>query len=431
MLLWCHFSLFLSYFCLFCLAANIIRQGEILKDGDSISSPQGRFVLGFFSPVKNSKRSFLGIWYADDPMKSVVWVANRNKPVSEGKGILTIEKDGNLVVKDTGNGHLLWSTNISSATRNSTTAFLRDSGNLVISNNSSVLWESFQHPTDTYLPDMRLNLDPEGGERRFLTSWRSEIDPSPGRYSFGIDNRGSPQIVIWDGSNRRWRSGYWDGLLLKGVPNSKEVHLDSFMIYEEGDRWYFTVAYTSFNMRLQMSWNGNVVQYRWDKDKGQWNPLQNLPSGGCDMYNFCGNFAKCDFSSSPVCLCLEGFVPKDSEQWNAKNWTGGCVRKIDLKCQRNTSSVLRNESEEGDGFSVLERIKLPDFAHSVNTQKIDFCRNMCLTNCSCTAYAFVNGKNCMIWGAELVDVQQFEEGGNSLYVRLAHSEIGKYYLLLK
>ncbi|MCD9643239.1 hypothetical protein HAX54_030537 [Datura stramonium] len=411
---WCHLLLILFYLCLLCSSANIIRPGEIFKDGDNITSPQGKFILGFFSPIKISNQRFLGIWYADDPMKSVVWVANRNKPVvSEEKGVFTIEKDGNLVVKD-GHGHLLWSTNISGATTNST-AFLRDSGNLVISNSSGMLWESFQYPTDTYLPDMRLYLDPKSGEHRFLTCWKSESDPSPGRYSFGIDTRGSPQIVIWDGSNRRWRSGYWDGLLLKGIPNIKEVNLDSFMIYKERDRWYFAVAYTSVNVRLQMNWNGTEVQYRWDKDKGQWSPIQYLPSGGCDLYNSCGNFTICDISSSRMCLCLEGFVPKDLEQWKARNWTGGCVRKTELECQRNTST---------DEFLVVERIKLPDFADTVDAQKIDHCRNMCLANCSCTAYAFVNGKICMIWSAELVDVQQFKEGGNSLYVRTAHSEIG-------
>lgn len=80
-----------------------------------------------------------------------------------------------MVVKN-GHGYVLWSTNVSIGT-NSCTASLSDNGNLLIVNsNNKVLWQSFQHPTDTFLPEMKVFMD------GILRSWTSESDPSPGRY---------------------------------------------------------------------------------------------------------------------------------------------------------------------------------------------------------------------------------------------------------
>lgn len=147
------------------------------------------------------------------------------------------------------------------------------------------------------------------------------------------------------------------------------------------------------------------------------------------MYNLCGNFAKCDVTNSQKCICLNGFVPKDLGQWNARNWSKGCVRRTELECRGN-NSVLKSDGGKRDGFLEIEKIKLPDYADRPGIEDLDECKSKCLDDCSCTAYAFVSGIYCMIWSGDLVDMQQFKEGGNTLYVRLANSELGKHYNLL-
>ncbi|KAJ0011163.1 hypothetical protein Pint_32894 [Pistacia integerrima] len=47
-------------------------------------------------------------------------------------------------------------------------------------------------------------------------------------------------------------------------------------------------------------------------------------------------------------------------------------------------------------------------------------------NCSCNADADVDGIGCMIWVGDLIDVQNFDNGGSTLHIRLAHSEFGKF-----
>ncbi|KAL5722974.1 non-specific serine/threonine protein kinase [Ranunculus cassubicifolius] len=170
--------------CTYCHAANTIIQGQSIKDGQTLTSPTNEFALGFFSP-KNSSNRYVGIWYNKISEQTVVWVANRNNPITNSSGVLAFRNDGNLEVLD-GSGKSLWSSNISSVNDNSTiTAFLMDSGNLVLSLNDKVydpdaenaLWQSFDDPTDTYLPGKKVWLIPKSRKDIFV-SWKSESDPS-------------------------------------------------------------------------------------------------------------------------------------------------------------------------------------------------------------------------------------------------------------
>ncbi|KAK1557212.1 hypothetical protein Q3G72_020293 [Acer saccharum] len=79
---------------------------------------------------------------------------------------------------------------------------------------------------------------------------------------------------------------------------------------------------------------------------------------------------------------------------------------------------------ENDGFLKLETMKFPVFAvRSFVT--IEKCRELCLNNCSCIAYAYDAGIGCMTWTGSLIDLQKFSSGGADLYIRLAHSELEK------
>lgn len=63
-------------------------------------------------------------------------------------------------------------------------AQLLDSGNLVLKDQNngtsreSYQWQSFDHPSDTLLPGMKLGWDLNSGQERYLTSWRTTKDPS-------------------------------------------------------------------------------------------------------------------------------------------------------------------------------------------------------------------------------------------------------------
>ena len=148
--------------CCFCLniavAIDTITSSQSIRDHDYIISDGGAFKLGFFSPV-NSTNRYLGIWYDKISVSKVVWVANREKPLKDSSGVLTISEDGNLVVLD-GQKEILWSSNVTNSVVNSS-AQLSDLGNLVLQVDTTglIFWESFQHPCDTFLPTMKLSTN--------------------------------------------------------------------------------------------------------------------------------------------------------------------------------------------------------------------------------------------------------------------------------
>ncbi|XVF25934.1 hypothetical protein REPUB_Repub13aG0256600 [Reevesia pubescens] len=423
----------LYYFAQFCYAVDTIRQGETVRDGEKLVSGDEIFELGFFSPGTSTSR-FVGIWYKID-VNAIVWVANRDNPISGTAGILRIEVDGNLVVLD-GNNSLVWSSNVSGLSNN-TVAILMDDGNLVLSSNDSIddisraHWQSFDHPTDTFLPRMRVPVNSARGEYRAFTAWKSANDPSPGNYTVGIDPDGGPQIVLWDHMRRRWRSGQWNSVIFTGVPNMSNIasFLHGFKLSQpdENRTQYFTYepSNPSDLLRFRTGWDGKEQQLRWDDDRKNWTVLQTLPDPDniCELYNHCGNHATCDNFNSPKCNCLQGFRPKFPDQWSRGNWSGGCERRIELQCQRTNGTA--GENGKPDDFKRLRCMKLPDLSTLLSSAaNIDACRSSCLGNCSCAAYAFIRGIECMIWTGDLIDIQHMDQDGSlSFFYRLHHSEL--------
>jgi hypothetical protein len=68
------------------------------------------------------------------------------------------------------------------------------------------------------LPGMKLGWDLRTGFDRYLSSWKSLDDPSPGDFTWGVQPEGNPEIVSWKGSNKYYRSGPWNGIGFSGAP---------------------------------------------------------------------------------------------------------------------------------------------------------------------------------------------------------------------
>ena len=123
--------LFMSFQVLICYESDSIIPGQTLSGNQTISSLGWVFEMGFFSPG-NTGNYYLGIWYKDLPLpeKTVVWVANRDYPVSDPhSSFLEFAHDGNLVL-NTSNG-LIWSTNLTPITPHPY-GVLGDDGNFII-----------------------------------------------------------------------------------------------------------------------------------------------------------------------------------------------------------------------------------------------------------------------------------------------------------
>ncbi|KAK7848573.1 g-type lectin s-receptor-like serine/threonine-protein kinase [Quercus suber] len=112
---------------------------------------------------------------------------------------------------------------------------------------------------------------------------------------------------------------------------------------------------------------GNMVERHWDNEKDDWRIVWNAVNSECDHYGTCGAFGSCTSWTSPICSCLPGFEPKNTEEWNRGNWT---------------------------------------------------------------TYAYDIGTGCMSWTRNLIDIQKFSSGGVDLYIRVAYSELGELFCYL-
>ncbi|KAJ7946882.1 Receptor protein kinase [Quillaja saponaria] len=335
---------------------------QSLSINQTLVSPSQIFELGFFSPRDSSW--YLGIRYKNISEKAIVWVANRDTPLSDSTGICKIGEHGNIVLVGKG-GKFIWSSNKTEA--ETPIVQLLDSGNLVIREAKGVdpnkfLWQSFDFPTDTLLPGMKLAWDLDSGTERSITSWKDKDDPSTGEFSFRIDYHGFPEIFLWDKQVRSYRSGPWNGLRFSGVPEMQptiKIEFD-FVTNEHGVYYSFSLTNSTFLSRLIVNSEGVLQRLTWIASSQQWHVFWFAPKDQCDGYKECGPYGICDTNSSP-------------------------------------------------------------------TMTLEDCKNLCLKNCSCTAYANAEitngGTGCVMWNGELIDMRQYPAGGQDLYVRLAASEI--------
>ncbi|KAG2685167.1 hypothetical protein I3843_10G107900 [Carya illinoinensis] len=403
------------------LTLGSLNATQSLTNEQTLVSPGQVFELGFFDP--GNSKWYLGIWYKKIPVKTIVWVANKDNPLSNSSsGTFKISDRGNIVVVDSV-GSVLWSSKQTQEVVNPVVQLL-DSGNLVVRETSEIdpekhLWQSFDYPTDTLLPDMKMGLNFDSGFDWNLTSWKSSEDPSTGDYSFKLDVHGFPEIFLLKNQEPKYRSGPWNGIRFSGVPEMAPLNglKFSFVMDEHEVTYSFSITNAFLISRLIMNSTGYLQRFTWIESSQEWNLYWEAPKDQCDNYKECGPYGICDTNASPVCRCMKGFSPKNLQAWNLRDGSEGCVRNTTLGCR-------------SDRFLQLKNMKLPETTTAFvdKTMSLKDCEEMCLKNCSCTAYANYRindgGIGCVTWTSELVDMRAYTEGsGQDLYVRLAASEI--------
>ncbi|RVW68936.1 G-type lectin S-receptor-like serine/threonine-protein kinase [Vitis vinifera] len=382
------FAFFCAWICLSvplepCIAADSIRMDQSISDGETLVSSGQSFEVGFFSPG-SSKNRYLGIWYKNTP-QTVVWVANRNNPITDSYGVLTIINNGKPVLLDQTKS-VIWSPYLAREPENPV-AQLLETGNLVLrdgSNDSSetYIWQSFDDPSDTMLPGMKVGWNLKTGLQRKLTSWKSADDPSLGDFSYRIDINVLPYLVLGVGAGKKVRSGPWNGHEFNGL-NALDNSVYKAVFVANNDEVY--ALYESNNSKIISRLTLNHSGF-----------LQRL-----------------------ICECLTGFTPKSQEEWDMFNTSSGCRRRMPLDCQIE------------DGFVKVTGAKLPDliYFHVIMSVSLGECKALCLNNCSCTAYAYSNlngSSGCLMWFGDLIDIRELtsEKPAEDIYIRIHTSERG-------
>lgn len=402
------------------LAADTISSNQTLTGNQTIVSSGGKFELGFFAPGTSSK-FYIGIWYKNVPKQTVVWVANRETPISDINSAHLKISDGNLVLLNESQAQI-WSTGLNDSTNSSVVAVLLDDGNLVLrdgsgSNQSS--WESINNPGDTWLPGGKINYDKRTRTKQLLTSWKNSEDPAPGLFSLELDPNESQYLIRWNRSEQYWSSGPWNGQIFSLVPEMRLNFRYNFSYVNNTNESYFTYSVydPSVISRFIMDVSGQIKQLSWDNT--DWTLFWSQPRQQCEVYAYCGAFGSCNQNSLPFCNCLPGFKQKSENDWSLKDYSGGCVREMNLQCESNGTS----SNGRSDRFLQSPYVSLPEHSQALTVGSQVECESACLNNCSCTAYGY-DSNGCSLWNEELLNVQQLSEGdgnGRTIYIRLSAS----------
>lgn len=414
---------FFTFFPTVSISVDILTSTQSLNINQTLISAKRIFELGFFP--SGESRYYFGIWYKSIHVQTVVWVANRDTPLEDSKGFLKIGDRGNIQILNL-SGNPIWSSNQTTA-KNPVLQIL-DTGNLIIreaneNNPTNSLWQSFDYPTDTILPGMKLEYNFDTGTEKHITSWSNSKDPSSGDFSFKLDFHGLPEIFLWNQQSRKYRSGSWNGDRFSGVPEMQpDTDSIKFIFHEDEHQVYYTFAILgnqSLLSRLTVTSGGYLQRMTWIEDSQVWTTFWYAPKDQCDNYRECGPYGICDTNASPVCKCMRGFRAKNQQAWDLRDGSDGCVRNTELDCG-------------SDKFLRVQNLKLPETTSVFVNRSMNLveCEGLCHKNCSCTAYANIEitngGTGCVMWSDELMDMRAYAEGGQDLYVRLAASDLGKY-----
>ncbi|KAM4080560.1 hypothetical protein ACJW30_11G026400 [Castanea mollissima] len=348
------FLLMLSCMWIFFAAArprDTLKSGDTLNFSSHLVSAKGAFTLGFFHSG-STNNIYLGIWFTNDPTK-IIWVGNRNEPVMNTAAVLTLEAKGNLkILPQGGDAISLYSHQATNYTY-TLFAILLDSGNFVLqeldSNGTTqrVLWQSFDEPTDTLLPGMKLGVHRKNGRPSSLTSWLNKVVPVPGQFSLEWDPKGRQLIV------RRQGVEFWTSGVLKG---------DKFeFISNESKRMYnFTIVSNEDEEYL----------------------VNDINQGGQSAWFL---------SSEGKLLSFDGSYIAETENCNGYSTDGGCKRWLP-SCRRRDDMF-----DKRSGYFIQG--PEPSFLDNDTKLTMNDCRVTCWNLCGCDAYTFlyVNETGCKFW----------------------------------
>ncbi|KAE9456678.1 hypothetical protein C3L33_11419, partial [Rhododendron williamsianum] len=286
-----------------------------LSVSDVLISANGTFSAGFHSVGKNAY--CFSIWFTEptsDGNLTVVWMANRDQPVNGKRSKLSLLKSGNLTLTDAAQ-FTVWSTNTQSLSP--LQLQLLSTGNLVLRNQNGSVWESFDSPTDTLLPNQPMTRNSK------LISSRSRNNFSSGFYSlfFQEDNVLRLQFYGAEGSSIYWPDPWLNSSEAGRTTynNSPTAAFNSSGYFRSSDDFEFKASDYGIGVwrRLRMDVDGNVRLYSleslgderriWSIWRVSWQAIRQP----CKIHGVCGPNAMCNYhlpgeKAGRGCSCLPG-----------------------------------------------------------------------------------------------------------------------------
>ncbi|MED6179884.1 hypothetical protein PIB30_004939 [Stylosanthes scabra] len=348
-------------------------------------SPSGFFAFGFYHQEHGGFA--LGIWLV--ATNTVVWSAtsiSSDDPPLTPTAKLELTKQGKLVLQtqENENNHVV----VANTTETAYSASMLDSGNFVLYNhNSTIIWQSFDHPTDTILGGQSLPcgaqlVSASGSSARPRFVLAMQFDGNLVLYAG--DTANTPSDAYWSSETQTYNPSsilYLDanhGYLLINDSTSSSIIKSLYSASSSPTRG--TIIY-----RATLDTDGFFRLYAHDISNTNLTTLQGWPEGNnsCLVKGNCGHNSICQFDGkNPHCTCLPGFDFVDPNQHNI-----GCKRNIS---QPNCAGQ--------DYIAFYNMVTLPNLVWAARPYYATLrglqeheCSISCLLDCNCWAALYTNG----------------------------------------
>ncbi|XP_022847681.1 G-type lectin S-receptor-like serine/threonine-protein kinase At4g27290 [Olea europaea var. sylvestris] len=176
------------------------------------------------------------------------------------------------------------------------------------------LRESFNYPTDTIFSGTKFGWNFRTGQEAYLSSWKSNDDPSLGDFTYHFDPTGYPQHVLKKGLLVLFKSGPWNELCYSGKPNMKynPIYIYGLVLNKNEAYFSFELLNRSIISRFTLSESGVRQRITW---------INRTRVG-------------------------DRFQPKDPERWQNADLSNGFDGRTPLNCQ-NGAVFFKNSGGSG------------------------------------------------------------------------------------
>nr|XP_034899517.1 putative receptor protein kinase ZmPK1 isoform X2 [Populus alba] len=389
-------------------AQNVLRRGSSLSvedDSDILISPDKTFSCGFYGLGQNAY--WFSIWFTNSKDRTVVWMANRDRPANGRGSRVSLRRDGAMVLTDV-DGSIIWETNTTSTDVGR--AELLDTGNLVLKDpGGKILWQSFDFPTDTLLPNQLFTKRTKLVARLHSGSYAS------GYFSFFFDNDNVLRL-IYDGPDIS--SIYWPNPDFNPFGNgrtnynsSRTAVFDEMGHFISSDLLQFSAPDTGLlriKRRLTMDHDGNLRLYSLNNETGLWVISWQALSQLCNVHGICGINSICVNTPDPKCSCPPGY-----EITEPGNWNKGCKPMFN-------STLSQSQQVK---FVLLPHVDYWgfDLNYSESTT-FNSCMKLCLGDYRCKAFSYrLDGKALCYTKGVLFNGYQSPSFPGNIYLRLPDS----------
>ncbi|KAL3844440.1 hypothetical protein ACJIZ3_001843 [Penstemon smallii] len=393
---------------LICLCSSLassldtLRQGDTLNFTSQLVSAGNIFTLGFHTP-SNTNTSYIAIWYTNidrsvypDP----VWIGNRNAPIpNNSSATFTINNNGSLLImipNRSGVGqnpffellfYYHWEE-LSTNTYN-VSATLFDSGNFVLSNHEEeedvILWQSFDYPTDTLLPGMKLGVNHRTGRNWIISSWFGVNNPASGAFTLEWDTSGDRLLV------RRRGVLYWTS------GEMRDYHIQT------GEGSAIVKALDNIPKTDIFNSNYNFTNVTTDTEEYFTYSLIRDPNSDYRGFisgwrlNYLGDIV--DDGGRPVIVQVSLCYGYN------RSW--GCELREQPRCRNQGQTFDRRSGY----FRPVNGRTAPSVIDDNSSLSISDCRTICWNDCECAAF---NGgePGCLYWRGENLEFEQSLDGSS-------------------